>query len=205
MKTTINGKEIKLYDDNDINAIYTDLVSEYISKGFVINFRTVRGSQGEESKIDLTNDDGKTIYRIWILIEYVDGINNKKLVIVIEKFLNFEARDILLFGRGEKILEKDFYFINKRSRNIYVESKDDFEIIVEIQKSRTYLKYKEFYGLIELSDSCKKIALKIIRKKKGYKTVKIDDLNSVSRRYDVNGYYFDFKKKENFAVRIKKV
>lgn len=205
MKTTINGKEIKLYDDNDINAIYTNLVSEYISKGFVINFRIVRGSQGEESKIDLTNDNGKTIYRIWILTEYFD-VSDRKLMIVIEKFSNCEASDTLWFGRGEKIFERIFYFITRRrSRNIYVKSKDNFEIIREIQKSREDLEYKESCRLIELSDSCKKIALKIIRKKKGYKTVKIDDLNSVSRRYDISSYYFDFNEKENFAVWIKRI
>lgn len=48
----------------DINKKYTEVISEYIAKGYIINTASMRGSQGEVAKIDLT--DGNEIIRIRI-------------------------------------------------------------------------------------------------------------------------------------------
>lgn len=47
-----------------INRRFTEIVSSYISKGYTINATTMAGSQGELSKIDLT--DGKEIIRVLV-------------------------------------------------------------------------------------------------------------------------------------------
>ena len=46
----------------DINKRYTEIVNEYIAKGYTINTATMSGSQGEIAKIDFT--DGTEIIRI---------------------------------------------------------------------------------------------------------------------------------------------
>ncbi len=48
----------------DINKRYTELVAEYIRKGYTINAATMSGSQGEIAKVDLTN--GTDIIRIYV-------------------------------------------------------------------------------------------------------------------------------------------
>lgn len=48
----------------DINKRYTEIVSEYITKGYTINTASMGGSQGELANIDLTN--GTEIIRILV-------------------------------------------------------------------------------------------------------------------------------------------
>lgn len=46
----------------DINKRYTEIVAEYIAKGYTINTASMSGSQGERAHVDLT--DGKEIIRV---------------------------------------------------------------------------------------------------------------------------------------------
>lgn len=48
----------------DINRRYTEIVAEWMAKGYAINTASMNGSQGEIAKIDLT--DGKEIIRIMV-------------------------------------------------------------------------------------------------------------------------------------------
>lgn len=48
----------------DINRRYTEIVAEYMAKGYTINTRTMSGSQGEYAHIDLT--DGVEIIRVLV-------------------------------------------------------------------------------------------------------------------------------------------
>ena len=73
MKTTINGREIKLFGRQEISKVFTQKVSEYSVSGFYFNLsENTRGHQGEELAAYLTKDGGKTIYfifcgqRVWL-------------------------------------------------------------------------------------------------------------------------------------------
>ena len=48
----------------DINKRFTEVVAEYIAKGYVIHTTTMNGSQGETAKVDLTN--GKEVIRVML-------------------------------------------------------------------------------------------------------------------------------------------
>lgn len=48
----------------DINKRFTEIVSEYIATGYMLNTASMNGSEGEISKVDLT--DGKEILRVLI-------------------------------------------------------------------------------------------------------------------------------------------
>ena len=56
----------------DINKRFTEIVSEYIAVGFVMNTASMNGSEGEISKVDLT--DGKEILRV--LVRRFDDCEN---------------------------------------------------------------------------------------------------------------------------------
>lgn len=49
---------------SEINKRFTDLVTEYIGKGYTFNTASMGGSQGEIGKVDLTN--GTEIIRIYV-------------------------------------------------------------------------------------------------------------------------------------------
>ena len=48
----------------DINKRYTEIVTEWIGKGYTINTATMSGSQGEKARVDLTN--GTEVIRVLI-------------------------------------------------------------------------------------------------------------------------------------------
>lgn len=48
----------------DINRRVTEIVADYIQRGYSINTATMEGSQGEAASIDLT--DGKNVIRIFV-------------------------------------------------------------------------------------------------------------------------------------------
>lgn len=48
----------------DINKRYTEIVADYMTRGYTINTRTMSGSQGEYAHIDLT--DGTEVIRILV-------------------------------------------------------------------------------------------------------------------------------------------
>lgn len=64
----------------EINAIYTKTVTEWLSKGYTINTATMNGSQGEITKIDLTN--GKEIIRI-MLSNFNESFYNQGVEILV--------------------------------------------------------------------------------------------------------------------------
>ena len=53
----------------DINKLFTEKVAEYILKGYTLNSSTMKGSQGERAKVDLT--DGTEIIRICV-VDFTD-------------------------------------------------------------------------------------------------------------------------------------
>lgn len=48
----------------DINKRFTEIISEYIAAGYTLNTASMNGSEGEISKVDLT--DGKEILRVLV-------------------------------------------------------------------------------------------------------------------------------------------
>lgn len=200
MKTTINGKEIKLFGRQELSAEFTKIVQEYLSKGFVINYSEAsRGSQGEEMKLDLSNDGGKTVYRVWMDKER-EAVNNDwnridTMVIFIEKFENAYNTSTLWAGKGETVFEKKFYRIDEGYSNsaVYCENKEDYNLFYAKREQRWEDKRgTEFdrYGRNkkELAAKYNQIAIKSVRKMKGWKSALLKDIKRVDRRF---GYGYE--------------
>lgn len=205
MKTTVNGKEIELFNQKSIEGIYTEIVKKYLDVGY--NFYFYSGSQGEEVKTCLTKDGGKTVYIIFVDKEYRhwDEIET----IWVKRFNDVHPNQTLWLNKGETVYQKEFYCITDRRRNenkVYVGDGDDFELINTITHKRRHARYdseteKERY---ELSEKAKKVALKYIRKQKGYKSIHLKDVVSVVHRI---GYGYEFKfenSSKNFSVKTAK-
>lgn len=204
MKTIIDGKEIKLFNGNDIAKIYTSKVKEFLDDGY--NFYFYSGSQGEDCKTCLTKDGGRTVFIIFVDTEH-EGFNNIK-VIYIKKYEDVYAGKTLWLSKGEIVSKKEFYCISDRNRdnNLFVENKDEFEIIQKIQHERCRARWdmEKINRETQLSEKCYKVALKIIRKRKGCKSIQIKDIKKITHRIGY-GYSFDLGNyNKNFTIKLVK-
>ena len=191
METTVNGKEIKVFGTADISLMFTTIIQDYLNLGFIFNYaESARGTQGEDMKADLTKDGGKTVYRVYVNKHY-EGWGDTCVYIIVEKFTNCK-NDTLWQGKGEKISEKKLWQIDdKRWNNVYVESKEDFEAIKQVQRNRSDERYEieRCRKIKELPATANKIGLLLVRRIKGYKGTTLKQITKVEHRvafgYDV--------------------
>lgn len=183
MKTIIKGKEINLFNMAEISAFYTEVIADYLSKGYIFYVGAGRGSQGEESKVVLTNDNGKTALLIYVDKENGYFDNNGTIKIITKKFENIHQDSTLWLHRGELINEKIFWKVSRNSREVYVESESDFNLVYEIQEIRSQERYEIMKSHREeiKSETYKKLALKLLKKERGYKSKTLKDISSIEK------------------------
>lgn len=213
MKTTINGKEIKLYGRNELSVEFTNVVQEYMANGFIFNYSEASsGSQGEVMKTDLSNDGGKTVYRIWMVTDYerIDEeryISVDTLSIIVKKYDG--KCSTFWFSDGELISERKLYKVSNRGcryNAVYCESKDEY---MEFQNKRDERWAERKHSNIdryndnkELPQKYYKLAINCTKKLKGYKSLQLKDIRKVNRtRY---GYDVFFNGGKICALRLTK-
>ena len=198
MKTTINGKEIKLFGRQEISEEFTKIVSDYLANGFIFFYsRASGGTQGEELKADLSNDGGKTVYRVWLFTdrESRDGEESKwwdafnVIKIVVKKYNG--ADGTFWVSKGELVFEKTFYQINERCRTdseVYCEDKEDGEAIKDKRNDRQHNNYVSDNK--ELPEKYFRLAMKCVRKKAGWKSQQLKNVTRLFKTKD--GYQIHF-------------
>ena len=189
MKTIINGKEIKLYGDKELSEIFTQKVNEYLAKGFLVWYSHCSGCQGEEMKVDLSNDNGNTVYRIWMEKRYTCSILGCNISIFIKKYTNAKNKRTLWKNDGETVFEKSFVGVGERcGKNVYCDTENcaDFE-----NKKRERFESKRISNARNINVS-KKVLLKCVKAQKGYKTVKEKDIASIIRYMNQSRYFVTF-------------
>lgn len=213
MKTSIGGKEIKLYGKEELSQVFTNIVQSYLNSGFMIWMSGCTGSQGEEMKIDLSNDNGKTVYRVWMdkSTLYGSEIREKYHVydidtvqIFVKKYDIKYAGQTLWMKEGTQVECYTYYLIDER-KSVYVSNLNDFVELSGIQNIRRDIYYSTYYSKKErkLSNSSFKAAFKIARKEKGYKSILLKDITEVTR--DDRGYYtISFSNRHSLSVKIAK-
>ena len=181
METTINGKKVKLYGKAEISKMFSNKVAEYLNNGYVFNVmdESSSGSQGEEIRASLTNDNGKTTVILWIGRDHKDFTD--MLVFKAEKFENANNTTCWL-DKGIEIEKKVLYQINDSWRNrIYCENKEDMEAIDKKRSERGNRKESSYRGEVVKSEKLKKLILKVVKTRKGYKTVKMSDISRIEK------------------------
>lgn len=160
----------------DINARYTELISEYIGKGYTINTATMSGSQGETAKIDLTS--GADIIRIMIAT-FSDWINNLEGVeIIVGKVVDEGVRphsnsgwDTIWNDRLEILSTERFYKIGEDCRHgAFYGSEAEAKAVVVIRRSRYFLR-ESGRKTENITDKAMEIAKRIIRREFGIKRI----------------------------------
>ena len=177
---------------NEISKVYSDLIADRLADGYVINMRTMSVTQGEYGRFDLTKDGGKTVHRLYMSrdSESDNSEYNKigmwysfdTLRIVEEEFDNQRDSDTLWTGKGKKLLEKKYYLIDRKRSGYKLDPYTSYTQSVELMKSAD----RKHYERVDLkhSDSTRKInptqkMVEIVNRFKGFKNVKLADIESV--------------------------
>lgn len=155
----------------EINAIYTKTVTEWLSKGYTINTATMSGSQGEITKIDLT--DGKEIIRI-MLGNFNEGFYNQGIEILVGRSLEERVKPnssdtwgTIWFRNLEVISSQKFYQIAEcRDGEKNYGTKEDAEAALNTRMTRRAARECEPSTLYD-ADKAKEIARRYIARKTG--------------------------------------
>ena len=182
--------KFNVFKKADIAKVYTAKVAELLADGYVFSF-TNRGNQGEETKADFTNDNGKTVIRI-LVCEDSEILNETKwheradtLVVEARRYDNADQLPTIWNNKGEVIWQKVYYCLgNRYDCNAFTDSKEAVVAITKLREERFENRKATIYSLdgIRLPLTLAKPALKIIRKQRGYKTVKVSDINRICRK-----------------------
>ncbi len=99
---------------NELDAIFTNKVKEYFENGFIINTKTMGGSQGEIARVDIRKDD--VLLRLYIETEGSDY--GERINIITGK--DPQISHHIWNGRLE-IIEKSVYLNVATDKYIYIE------------------------------------------------------------------------------------
>lgn len=178
----------------DINKRYTEIVTEYMTKGYTVNTASMSGSQGEIAKIDLTN--GTEIIRIRVASFY--GLRNdvEGIEIIVGKSTDdvkphSNGRNETIWDSRLEVVHSERFYQIGRYGNDYYGTEDDAKRASEVRYERyerRHIESKKF----EESPKAMEIAKRIVRRKMGYSRINYSDL----QLYKVaNGYFVKYKGK----------
>lgn len=166
---------------NDIAAIATAKVNELIAKGFVFNFGTMAGSQGNDFKADLTKDGITYRIRVFHGFRY-NGFDDAEILEVRKYEQDFTDDNLAsLWNRDGEVIESHVWY-RMRNRNGYVYT-DDTEAFEASQK----LSHARYINSMD-DDTKSAIApekvIEKVRAHRGYKRTKAEDIKRVVREND---------------------
>ena len=177
----------------DINNRFTQIVSEYIAKGYTFNTSSMGGSQGEIANIDLTN--GKEIVRI-----VVSSFNNWRECLEGVEIAIGRCTDNVRPHSGQlhetvwnshlEIIHTEYFYKISRYDSFYG-TREEAEAARDIRHAR-YARREMAVTKYTPSAKAKAIAERIVRSKLGYLRVNPDEVK-ISKSSD--GYCVVYRTK----------
>ena len=157
----------------DINRRYTEIVNEYIGKGYTINTATMSGTQGERAKVDFT--DGKEIIRIMVdsFHCWAGDVEEEGIEIIVGKSTddikpNSNDSWCTVWSNKLEIISRErFYKIGRRD---YYGTQEEAHKASTIRLERCRMKYDSNEEYVP-SEKAIQIAKSIVRNKMGYKRI----------------------------------
>lgn len=185
----------------EISAKVTEIISSYLSKGYIIYPKAMGGSQGQDFAIVLRNGNDGVAISGWDSRSYrldeQHEISMDTYEIWIESFNvdKFESYDYVFWFQSEKDSydwKEDQqvirYFRPSHRKDWYV-TEDEAVAIYDKQCKRAKSRYIRINDRIKTFKSyeAKKLAVDIAKKHRGYKRTKIEDVNAISLSIDYLG------------------
>lgn len=164
----------------DINKRFTEIVAEYISKGYTINTASMRGSQGEIAKVDLTN--GTEIIRVMVnnFSDLSNGIDGIQITVgrSTDKALPNSSNDwnTIWCDHLEVISQEQFFKLGEdRKGNVYYGTQTEAMAASDLRLER-YLARQIEHQAEDLTRKALEIAKCIIRRRFGAKRIYAEDI-----------------------------
>lgn len=180
----------------DINRRYTEIVAEYISKGYAINTATMSGSQGEVAKVDLTN--GKEIVRVMLNTFFNHGdlwLEGIELAVgrCTDSTVPNSSNDYNTFwsSNSEIIFSEKFFEIgSKHSREKFYGTEEEAANAREIYFQRARVRgYRSSTPEVDITERALEIAKRIATTRLGVRRIRRCDLRIVNRGGKYTVYY----------------
>lgn len=163
---------------NEISAIATSKVNEFIEKGYVFNFGTMAGSQGDVFYADLVKGD--ITYRVRVYEKY-EGRCDTRLVLEVRrverKFVENFMSGTIWNSDGEVVESHSWYLIKNGNYHAYTE---DLEFLEETRRTRKDRRMSRRDNN-EISVISPEKVLERVRSHRGYKQAKVSDIKRVYR------------------------
>lgn len=167
-------------NQNDINRLFTEKVTELLTQGFQINPATMGGSQGEYAHVDLRK--GTEIIRV--LLDHACGYGEKPdgICLIVGRNTDsirmdrFDALGNTIWNNHMEIFsEVEFCQI---SENYYVDAETG-KVIQKKREARWQARQKSQRR--DLPDVFKSAALRYVQKQPRMKTCKLSEIERVTR------------------------
>lgn len=162
---------------NEISAIATAKVNEFIEKGYVFNFGTMAGSQGDEFYADLVK--GNLTYRVRV---YYKGVGFFDRVIILEVrrvekgFVEDSLGNTIWNNDGEVIESRYWHRLENRNGYVYTDDIEGYEAARELRRERRMNKRDS-----EVSVISPERILERVRSHRGYKRAEVSDIKRIYR------------------------
>jgi hypothetical protein len=162
---------------NDIAAIATAKVNELIANGFVFNFGTMAGSQGDDFKSDLTKDGITYRVRVFHIFEDWNDIEVLEVLKYKQDFADDSSRT--LWNKDGEVVESHVWY-RMRNRNgfVYTDDAEAFKAAEELSCTRS---------INSMDDDTKSViapekVIEKVRAHRGYKRTKVEDIKRIVRK-----------------------
>ena len=166
----------------NINERFSEIVGEYLAKGYVINTGTMGGLQGEIAKVDMT--DGKKIIRV-MLDSRSGGLHEPdNITIKVGRCTDKvranrkDAFSTIWNDNLEEIHRETFYAVSNYPHNAFG-TKEEAERCVAIRRERSR-NAEGWITRVDLPPAARKIALSYIHREY-YSSYKLSDIERVCK------------------------
>lgn len=178
----------------EINKRYTEIVTEYITKGYTINAGTMSGSQGEIAHIDLT--DGNEVIRVLVENKYENWDTPECFQIIVGKCtdkvkINNDDNWDTVWNSHLEIIHCEKFYVIGRSRNTGREfgTKEEAKNANEKRTQRYRTHYSD---TVDMTDKALEIGKRIVKRVWGKEKVRTADIRVTKSEH---GYYVKYKNK----------
>lgn len=177
----------------DIEAIMSAKVAEYITKGYILSTTTMSGHQGEVAKVDVKK--GNEIIRILLTSESAwddhGTIQQTKLTVgraqdKVHSSSPFDTMSTTIWNNRLDTIEERVWYSVDSSADYF--SEDKAEILSQHKKQMERWRMREALRCLKnrkdvKGDKTMQIALAFVRKQRGEKRSKVEDIESIRRWY----------------------
>ena len=170
----------------NINRRFSEIVSDYLQKGYYFNTSTMEGSQGEVASVDLT--DGKEIIRILSknFHEYSDGRYYLDGIRILTgrapgSITPNSSRGGTIWNNDLEILREEKFYRISRSNGGFYGTMEEAVAAYDLHFTRCCQKYVD--EKILLPDAARQIALRWVRKQPMLKSARLRDISDVCITY----------------------